>query len=299
MKHALEAMLVNGLATGITAMSWSRSLGLGSLLGDVAWSIGLRRRVAEANLVLAFPHLPVEERARILVSHYRELGRVACEYPRMGELVRAPASAVVAELEGFEHLESARTAGRGAILMTGHFGNFELLGAWLGRMHPVSFVVKPLSNPRVERLITGWRRAAGVDLIPLGTGVRRVFEALKENRWVAMLADQDARQNGVFVPFLGRAASTPAGPAEISLRTGAPIVMGFVVRRHDGRHTLTLTPPLEPPTAAGPEAVRQLTAAHTAVLEHWVRRHPEMWFWLHRRWKTRPPEEREKGKERG
>ena len=295
MKHALEAMLVNALASGITAMSWSRSLGLGSLLGDVAWSVGLRRRVAEENLALAFPHLPVEERARILVHHYRELGRVACEYPRMGELVRAPASAVVAELEGAEHLEAVRVAGRGAILLTGHFSNFELLGAWLGRMHPVSFVVKPLSNPQVERMLTGWRRAAGVELIPLGTGVRRVFEALKENRWVAMLADQDARSHGVFVPFLGRPASTPVGPAEISLRTRAPIVMGFGVRRHDGRHTLAVAPPLEPPAADSPGAAFELTAAHTAVLEHWVRRHPEMWFWLHRRWKTQPP--RQAGRE--
>ena len=296
MKHAMEAMLVNGLASGITAMPWSRSLGLGSLLGDVAWSLGLRRKVAENNLTLAFPHLAVEERARILVEHYRELGRVACEYPRMGELVRAPASAVVAELEGFEHLETARVAGRGAILMTGHFGNFELLGAWLGRMHPVSFVIKPLSNPRVDRLVTGWRRAAGVDLIPLGTGVRRVFTALKENHWVAMLADQDARHDGVFVPFMGRPASTPVGPAELSIRTRAPIVMGFVVRRHDGRHTLTLTPPIEPPAPGTPDAVRVLTAAHTAVLEQWVRRYPQMWFWLHRRWKTRPSGEPEKGR---
>ena len=288
MKHEFEAMLVNLLAGAATGMSWRRSLGLGSLLGDVAWHLRLRRKVAEDNLKLAFPHMPPSERTRILIEHYRELGQAALEYPRMGELVRAPASAVVAELDGFEHLEAARAGGKGAILLTGHYGNFELLGAWLGRINPVSFVVKPLSNPLVERLLTGWRRAAGVELIPLGVGVRRVFEALAENRWVAMVADQDAREKGVFVPFFGRPASTPVGPAEIALRTGAPIVMGFVVRRRDGRHTLTVTPAIEAPPPGTVNAALQLTAAHTARLEQWVRRHPEMWFWLHRRWKTTP-----------
>ena len=295
MKHALEAMLVNALAGVVTGMRWSRSLGLGSLLGDVAWHLHLRRRVAESNLRLAFPHLPADELTRILIEHYRELGRVACEYPRLGELVRSPASSVVAEVVGFEHLEAARIAGRGAILLTGHYGNFELLGAWLGRTHPVSFVIKSLSNPRVERLLTGWRRAAGVELIPVGTGVRRVFEALHENRWVAMLADQDARDHGVFVPFFGHPASTPVGPAEIAMRTGAPIIMGFVVRRRDGRHTLTVAPALETPPAGAVNAALRLTAAHAALLEQWVRRHPEMWFWLHRRWKTQPSREGDGG----
>ena len=278
MKDGFEAMLLSALAGGATGMSWSRSLGLGSLLGDVAWNLKLRRRVAEDNLRQAFPHRTLEELTGILIEHYRELGRVACEYPRMGELVRAPASSVVAEFHGSEHLEAARAAGRGAILLTGHYGNFELLGAWLGRLHPVSFLVQSLSNPRVERLLTGWRRAAGVDLIPLGAGVRRVFEALAENRWVAMLADQDARDRGVFVPFLGRPASTPVGPAEISIRTGAPIVMGFVVRRQDGRHTLTVNPPLPIPGKGSAHPAFVLTAAHVSLLEQWVRRHPEMWI---------------------
>jgi len=288
MKHELEAMLVNLLAAAVTRMSWRRSLGLGSLLGDIAWHLRLRRKVAEDNLKRAFPYLTTADRTRILIEHYRELGQVACEYPRMGELVRAPASAVVAELDGFEHLEAVRAGGRGTILLTGHYGNFELLGAWLGRMHPVSFVIKSMSNPLVERLVTGWRRAAGVELIPLGSGLRRVFEALKENRWVAMVADQDAHEKGVFVPFFGRPASTPVGPAEIALRTGAPILMGFVVRRRDGRHTLTVTPPIEAPPPGSANAAMLLTAAHTERLERWVRRHPEMWFWLHRRWKTAP-----------
>jgi KDO2-lipid IV(A) lauroyltransferase len=278
------------LAAGVGACSWRVSLALGSRLGRCAHALGLRRAVATDNLGRAFPERPAAEQERILTDHYRELGRVACEYPRLSELVHAPLGRVFAAVYGLEHLERARGAGRGAILLTGHFGNFELGGAYLGTVHPVSFVVKPLSNPAVDSLVQRWRSAAGVERIPLGTAVRGVYRALRQNRWVAMLADQDARRRGVFVPFLGRPCSTPRGPAELSLRTGAPIVMGFVVRGADGRHTLHVTAPVPPPERDDPDPVRTLTARHTEVLEAWVRRHPEMWFWLHRRWKTVPPE---------
>jgi Kdo2-lipid IVA lauroyltransferase/acyltransferase len=120
---------------------------------------------------------------------------------------------------------------------------------------------------------------------------RRVYETLRAGGWVCMLADQDARGAGVFVPFFGRPASTPAGPARIALKAGAPIVMGFVTRRADGRLALDLEPALERPAADDPDPVRTLTARHTAQLERRVRMRPEQWFWLHRRWKTRPPAE--------
>jgi Kdo2-lipid IVA lauroyltransferase/acyltransferase len=287
--HLLEALLARSLAAGLRRLPWPAALQVGAGLGAMVGALGLRRRVAEANLALAFPERPPAERAAILAEHYRELGRVASEYPRMPELVHRAGSEVFAAIRGAEHLEAARTAGRGAILLTGHFGNFELLGARLGRMHPVDFVVRPLANPAVERTVSELRRRSGVGIIPLGAGVRRVFDALRANRWVAMVADQDARRHGVFVPFFGRLTSTPIGPAAMALRTGAPIVMGFVARQPDGRHTLDLLPPLPADGAKGTEAARALTARHTAELEAWIRRHPAMWFWLHRRWKTAAP----------
>ena len=285
MRHALEALLVRGLA-GCAAAA-PRALDRGAALGDLVRRMGLRRRVAESNLARAFPERSEEERRGILAAHYREVARVAWEYPRMPSLVRGEKG--VAEVRGYEHLEWARSLGRGVILLTGHYGNFELLGACLGQRHPTDFLVKPLSNPQVEAMLARWRREAGIGSISIGVGTRRVFQSLRQNRWIAMLADQDARGHGVFVPFFGTLASTPVGPAQIALRTGAPIVMGFDRRREDGRHELDILPPLPMPEGTGEDAVRALTAAHTAVLEEWVRRQPEMWFWLHRRWKTAPP----------
>jgi KDO2-lipid IV(A) lauroyltransferase len=218
------------------------------------------------------------------------LGRVVAEYPRLDQMARAPAGEHVVEIEGFEHLEAARRAGRGAILMSGHYGFFEMTGAFLGQIHPLGFVVRPMSNPAVDAWIRELRARAGVQSIE-GTGIRAIYEKLRDNEWVAMLADQDARRQGVFVPFFGRLASTPLGPARIALATGAPIIMGRAVRRADGRHDLRIEPALEVGDGKAADAAVQLTARHVAVLERWVRERPELWFWLHRRWKTRPAEE--------
>src|SRR5262249_26371726 len=113
-------------------------------------------------------------------------------------------------------------------------------------------------------------------------------DSLRAGRWVAMVGDQDARRQGVFVPFLGRPASTALGPARIALATGVPIIMGFVMRQPDGRMVLEIEPPLEIANPGAPDAAQRLTAPHPARLEARVRARPEMWFWLHRRWKTKP-----------
>lgn len=286
--HALEALLARGLFAATRALPWPAGLGLGASLGDLVRVLGIRRRVAAANLALAFPERTPAERAAILVAHYREMGRIAAEYARLPELARAPGDSVVAEVRGLEHLEAVR--GRGALLLTGHFGNFELLGAHLARLNPVDFVVKPQSNARVDAMVSRLRGRAGVGLIPLGGSLRRVFRALRDGHWIALVADQDARRDGVFVPFFGRLASTPEGPARLALQTGAPIVFGIARRLADGRHRLDVDAPHLPGGAADDAGVRALTAWHTARLEREIRATPEHWFWLHRRWKTAPPD---------
>jgi Kdo2-lipid IVA lauroyltransferase/acyltransferase len=281
------SLLARSALAGLRALSWERSRAVGERLGDGVRFLGLRRRVALENLALAFPQWSVAERERVLREHYRELGRVVAEYARLDELARAPQGEVFVETSGLQVLEPLR--GRGAILMSGHFSNFELMGAMLARLNPVDFLVKPLSNAGVERLIDGSRAAAGVGCISTSAGTRGVYQALAAGRWVAILADQDAGRRGLFVPFFGRPASTPAGPARLSLKTGAPIVMGFAMRRPDGRFDLPIQGPLEVAEPGAPDAVQRLTAHHVAVLEAQVRARPESWFWLHRRWKTRPP----------
>jgi KDO2-lipid IV(A) lauroyltransferase len=288
-RHAAEAVLVRALAAGAGALRGRASHAAGARLGDLAHALGVRRRVAEDNLARAFPGRDAAWRARVLRDHYRELGRVVLEYPRLAELA-AGGDEVLAGIRGLEHLAEARGRGRGCVLVTAHFGNFELAGAAVARHHPLDFVYRPLSNPAVEAWIGRIRARAGVGLIPVGAGLRRTFESLRANRCVALLGDQDARRHGVFVRFLGRPASTPVGPAVLALRTGAPLLFAVTFRGGDGRHVITIEPPLALDDPRAPDAVTRLTALHASRLEAWVRQRPEMWFWLHRRWKTPPPD---------
>ena len=281
--------MASAVAAGVRGLPPGQGLAVGERLGELARRLGIRREVAERNLALAFPELDPASRDALLRDHYRELGRVAAEYAILPDLARREPGAVVAEVRGREHLEAARARGRGVIVVTGHVCNFELAGAAVALLAPLDFVYQPLSNPAMEDWIARRRRQIGVGLIPIGAGVRAIFSALKANRVVAMLADQDARRHGVFVPFFGRPASTPVGPAAIALKTGAPLLVAYDRRLDDGRHRVELHPPLAVPDPDAPDAATRLTALHTAALEARIREHPADWFWLHRRWKTAPP----------
>jgi KDO2-lipid IV(A) lauroyltransferase len=287
--QALEALLARSLTATVRALPRPAALMMGARLGDLARVIGLRRRVALANLEFAFPERSADERARILVAHYRDVGMMLCEAARGTLTVHAPAGEVIACARGLEHLEAAKRAGRGAIVLTAHYGDFGLLGGWLGRLNPLDMFGKALENPAVEALLVRTCEEGGIRRLVTGPGLRPLVAGLKSNRWAMMLGDQDAGAGGVFVPFMGRLCSTTTAPAEISLRTGAPIVMGFITRRDDERHEVDVLPPLAIERPDAPDAVARLTALHAAVLERWVRKHPHMWFWLHRRWKTPAP----------
>ena len=286
--HVAEAALVRGAFALAGLLPWQRALGLGAALGNGVRLLGVRARVARANLELAFPERTAAEREEILRAHYREVGRIAIEYGRLPELARRPGDEVFASLRGEEHARAL--VGRGTVMVSGHFGNLELFASFMARFNPVDLLVKPQNNPLVHEMIVRLRSRCGVGVIPTAGGVKQVFKAIRAGRWVAMAADQDARRHGVFVPFFGRLASTPEGPARISLQTQAPILFGLAHRRPDGRHEGVFEAPRE---ASGPptdENVREVVAWYTQRLEAAVRERPEQWFWLHRRWKTAPPE---------
>ena len=289
LSQTLEAWLARSLSAAARVLPMRAALLLGARLGDVARVIGIRRRVALANLELAFPERSAGERSSVLVAHYRDVGMMLCEAARGAATVHAREGEVIAHSRGLEHLEAAKRAGRGAIVLTAHYGDFGLLGGWLGRLNALMMFGKALQNPAVEALLVRTCEGAGIQRIVAGSGLRHLVAGLRKNHWAMMLADQDAGSGGVFVPFMGRMCSTTPGPAQISLRTGAPIIMAFITRREDGRNEVDVLPPLHLERPDAPDAVERLTAIHTAVLERWVRLHPHMWFWLHRRWKTPPP----------
>lgn len=207
-------------------------------------------------------------------------------------LVAAPARLLSrVEVEGREHLAAAAGERGGVLLLTAHFGNWELLGlahslvGW-----PLSIVVRPLDFAPLDRLARRLRARTGAELIGKQRALRPVLEALRSGRMVGVLLDQNAsRDEGVFVPFFGQPASTSRSLALLSLRTRRPIVPVFIHREPDGRHRVVIEPALPAPAAnGGPAAVVELTAECARRIEGTIRRWPEQWFWLHRRWRTRP-----------
>ncbi len=235
-----------------------------------------------------------DEAARdaVAADFFRHLGTNLMEFLLLGRMSPAQVRERV-QLVGLEHYREAAAEGRGVLLVTGHFGNLELLAARLGAEGiPVTFLGKSQSNARVDRLLAGMRARAGVRVIRSGGPLKEMVTALRRGEVIGLAADQDAGPEGCFVPFLGRRASFYRGAAYFSWKLGAPVVSGMIFRQPDGRHRLELGPPFRPePDWDEAVAVVRLTEIFAQRLEAAVRRAPEQYFWTHRRWKTRPPEE--------
>jgi len=294
-QHRLEYAAVRALQTAICAMPASVARETGAFLGSAAYGLGIRKKVVHAQLRQVFgPGLPDPEIERIARESYRNFGRMTFEYGRFPRLDRGAVELLIT-VRGGEHLRAALDDGKGALLVAGHFGNWELAATLATFGYPLTILVGEQHNSLVDGLMNRLREQFGVRLVPMTGNLMGVFRALRDNRIVAMLSDQDAGKNGIFVDFLGRQASTPYGPGRLAARTGAPLLPGMAVRQEEGRHDLVICPPVEPPPAgASPEEeARFYTQGYTDVFARFIREHPEHYFWMHRRWKTRPPDESE------
>ncbi len=331
MKELLEYLGVRSLEGAFSALPRRAAGSVGRSLGRAAYAAGVRRRLVEGHLRRAFPDRDDDWIERTALGCYRHFGAELASLARMARTAQAarparaggPAHTDGAGTRGGDRLvertaggdrfrevwtEATAGTGRGALVVTGHLGNWELAGAAAAGLGiPVSAVVKGQRNQRVDRHLDAVRRSLGVEPIAMRWAGRGVPAALDAGRAVALVADQDARDRGVVVPFLGRPASTFRGPAALALRHDVPLLFGTMVREGDGWR-LGLEPveaelarapgegsagaPGEGSTGApGDESVRTLTRAWVAKLEREVRERPEQYFWFHRRWKSIPAEE--------
>lgn len=290
--HRAEHLLFRG------AVGLSRALGpggagrFGAALGGLAYRpLGLRRRLVESHLRLAFPEQGEAWIRATAAAAYAHLGREALALLRLSAL-RGEEVLACTEVEGLQAFRAALGLGRGLVLVTGHLGNWEIGGAALAaRGIPLAVVAQRQSNPLFDRSIVDARERLGMRVIERGRAPRLGLRALREGRAVAFVADQDARRAGVFVPFFGRPASTHRGPALLALRTGAPLFLGTALRTPAGGYRVRVEEVEVERTGEVDNVVHRLTAAFTARLEEAVRAAPEQYFWHHRRWKTRPVEE--------
>jgi KDO2-lipid IV(A) lauroyltransferase len=292
--HALEYGLFRVVTALVSALPEGAALRLGAFLGWVGGSaLRIRRVDVDRHLALAFPDRDAAWRRRVARASYAHLGREAVSTFRVTS--KGPAEVVArTTMVGFEAFQGALAEGRGVILVTGHLGNWELGGAaFSARGLPVDAVAKGMANPLFGADLDASRRRVGVRLVDLSEAPREALRSLARGHVLGLIADQNAREHGVFVPFFGRLAATFRGPAVFALRAGAPIFLDVSLREPGlpARYRVTVERIGIEPTGDLEADVRTLTAAHAAALERAVRQAPEQYFWQHRRWKTRPPGE--------
>jgi KDO2-lipid IV(A) lauroyltransferase len=293
-KQAVRGLVFWGLK-GIALISrlfpWQWGVRFGGYLGRASFHfLSKERRTAQANIKMALGNeRSPDELNRILRSNFENLGKGLIEILNMSRLRREELEELV-ELEGEEHLKRAYAEGQGVILITGHIGNWELMGAFLAhRGYPLHVIAAPLYDPRIDEWINQSRALFDIQTISRGTpsSSRKILAVLRKREILGLLIDQDTRVEGVFVDFFNRKAYTPSGAASLALRSGAVTLTCFIIRLPGNRHRITIQKPISLISTGDYQKDLVLnTALFTRSIEDYVRHYPEQWVWMHRRWKT-------------
>ena len=290
--HRAEYAAIRGAVAAMERLSFRHAGELGARIGRLGHRpLGVRRAVVERQLAAAFPELDPAEIERIARAAYANLGRTSVETAILPSYSPEQIVALFEEVRGWRVVEDLLSRGKGLIVVTGHLGNWELGGAYVAaRGLPIDAVARHMANPLFDRYLTATRQRIGMSVIHDEDAVRRVPRSLRGGRVVAFLVDQGAvGLASTWVPFFGRYAKTPRGPAVFALRLGAPIVFGAVLRRPGGRFELNFEQVDARDTGDREADVDRIVTEYTATLERWVRRAPEQYFWHHRRWKHQRP----------
>lgn len=256
----------------------------GKKIGRLAFRVSLKhRRRALSNLAMAFPEKTESERTRIAIATFEHFGSALADFLRCGLRTNEELLANTTT-DGYEHILEALKLGKGVLLITAHFGNWERAGHWLiAKGHPMSVVARDANDSDLNDLVQELRESGGMDVISRGDAARPILKGLRQNRIVAILPDQNSGET--FVPFFGKPAGTVQGPAVLHLRSGAPLIPAYCVVLAPGKLHLIVRPPIEPDPAYD-DPVDGLMAAINRSLEDAVRLHPEQYLWFHDRWKS-------------
>ena len=293
-----EYVLTRALETGVRVRSDRGAERFGAAVGRlVRRPIGIRREVVDRNLRLAFPDASEEWIERTTREAYLHLGRESVAMIRLSHQSRDRVIDLTHVSERtWREFEEARSLGRGVLLVTGHYGNWESAAAAVAaRGVPIDAIVKRQRNPLVDARLEEARRRLGIGTISMRDANRQVPRALARGGVVGIVGDQDAGTRGIWVPFFGVPASTFRGPAVFALRFDAPVFAAVSRRRADGRYEVEGERIHFERTGDTEGDVRRLTEALAAHLEREVRKDPSQYFWFHKRWKTRAPTEPGRG----
>ncbi|MDP9279571.1 MAG: lysophospholipid acyltransferase family protein [Gemmatimonadota bacterium] len=291
--HRAEYYAMRATIGGLRALSWDAACAFGERLGALGYRpLGIRKRVVESQIAAAFPDLRHEAVLRLARESYRHLGRTFIETALLDSLGKDGLQRLVETVEGWEEIEEVMSKGKGAVLVTGHIGNWELAGAYVAaRGIPLDAIVRGMANPLFDAYINHTREVSGMTVVHDSEAVRRTPRSLRAGRAVAFVADQGVMGlASTFVPFFGRPAKTPRGAAVFALRFDTPVVFVVALRQPNGRYRIVVERIEAPQTGDRDRDVDAIVARFTQHLEKWVRAVPAQYFWQHRRWRRQPPD---------
>jgi KDO2-lipid IV(A) lauroyltransferase len=290
MRHRLEYLIVRALVAAVRVMPAPLVDGFGAMLGLAFHTLDrTHRRIAERNVAAAFPARPRAEQRQIVRGAFAHFGRLLFALLKFSTLT-PEAMLERVEFEGEERVRLAYAHGKGVLFVTGHFGFWELQAMVHAlRLQPMAVLARPLDNPTLNALLERMRTRTGNTVIYRQGSLRRVMRSLQDGQGVGILIDQHIQsRDAIYVDFFDRPAATTSAVAALALRTGARVVPLFALPLGGGRYRMVYEHPVEPPPPGSPDAIRELTQRCTDVLEMYVRRHPELWLWMHRRWRDEP-----------
>lgn len=294
-KRSVRSALLRALIVVFSRVPLRPALAVAGAVGRLAWALaGTTRRQVLANLAVAFPEKSAGEREAIGRASLTHLARLAAEVATLRSWRHRLADHVSFAPGAEERLRAALAGGKGLLYVTGHVGNWELMAQRVAALHPSATIARAGNDPRLTELVGLIRAEGKVETLwreDPGTA-RAMLRCFKQGKLLGMLIDQDTRVQGVFVPFFGRPAFTPRGAADLALRFGVPVLVGWARRRGPspgaGHVVEIVDMPYDPAPVDREAEVVRLTAACTALLEAAIRAAPEGWVWMHERWRTQP-----------
>ncbi|MGE3841086.1 MAG: lysophospholipid acyltransferase family protein [Vicinamibacterales bacterium] len=286
-RHRAEYVTVRLVSAVSRLLPRWMALRFGGGIGVLFFSLDRRHRQhAIDNLAVGFPQWSPRQCAETARRVFVHFGRLLVELMRFDGLSQDDIRART-EIVGLERVQAAYRQGKGVLFFTGHFGFWEVHALAHGALiAPIAVVARPIDNPMVHALLERIRTSTGNVVIQRKGALRRILKALQSNQGVALLIDQHIQPaDALVVDFFGRPAATTAALAALAVRTGAPVIPVFALPLPDGRFRLVYEPAVAPPADETPEALKQFTQRCTNVLEMYVRRYPDLWLWMHRRWR--------------
>lgn len=284
-----EARTLLALASALRPCPPRLRVRVGHGIGLVAWGLLRRRRKLAAENVASTLLLGEAEARRVARRSFMHFGRVLAECLSLPAYSREPALSRL-DVHGFDRFLEAHRLGRGVIVFSAHYGNWELIAlrqAIAG--YPMDFIARPLDNPVLERSFAEWRSLAGNRVLGKRGALRRAVACLRDGRSLAILIDQNVRDRPrLFMPFLGRLASVTPSLGQLAARLESPVVPVVSRPREDGGYLIEYLPAIESDAPDREERALELTRAANALIESWIRQAPENWLWLHDRWKSTP-----------